>query len=135
MGHYLSEMLDYQDDHDNHASYNPCNPQCYAWQANGPVHVTPTDAEAIKAYTTGAYRTDAGKSDERVELVNHPSHYGGDTTYETIRVIEAWELGFCLGNAVKYVSRAGKKNEAKTVEDLKKAVWYIEREIKKLESN
>lgn len=117
MGHYLSEMLDYQDDHDNHASYNP------------------TDAEAIKAYTTGAYRTDAGKSDERVELVNHPSHYGGDTTYEAIKVIEAWGLGFCLGNAVKYISRAGKKNTLKTVEDLKKAVWYIEREIKKLESN
>lgn len=72
--------------------------------------------------------------DERVELVNHPSHYGGDTTYEAIKVIEAWELGFCLGNAVKYISRAGKKNALLTVEDLTKAVWYLEREIKKLES-
>ena len=46
---------------------------------------------------------------ETEEKVNHPQHYGGDTTYETIKVIEAWALDFCLGNAVKYISRAGKK--------------------------
>jgi hypothetical protein len=45
------------------------------------------------------------------ESVNHPQHYGGDTTYEAIKVIEAWELGFCLGNTVKYISRAGKKGD------------------------
>jgi hypothetical protein len=61
------------------------------------------------------------------ESVNHPQHYGGDTTYEAIKVIEAWELGFCLGNTVKYISRAGKKGDA--VEDLKKARWYLDREI------
>lgn len=67
--------------------------------------------------------------------VNHPQHYGGDTTYEVIKVIEAWELdnNFCLGNVIKYISRAGKKNEDKTLEDLKKAKWYLEREISKLE--
>lgn len=60
--------------------------------------------------------------------VNHPDHYGGeDNTYETIRVIEAWNLGFHLGNAVKYISRADKKGSY--VEDLKKAVWYLQREI------
>ena len=43
------------------------------------------------------------------EQVNHPKHYGGaDNTYEAIKVIEAWELGFCLGNTIKYISRAGK---------------------------
>lgn len=62
------------------------------------------------------------------EAVNHPAHYGGaDNTYEAIKVIEAWQLGFCLGNAVKYISRAGKKGDA--LEDLKKAAWYLQREI------
>lgn len=62
------------------------------------------------------------------EAVNHPAHYGGaDNPYEAIKVIEAWHLGFCLGNAVKYISRAGKKGDA--LEDLKKAAWYLQREI------
>ena len=44
------------------------------------------------------------------EQVNHPSHYGGkDNPYEAIKVIDAWNLDFCLGNVVKYISRAGKK--------------------------
>lgn len=68
-----------------------------------------------------------------VEAVNHPQHYGGDTTYEAIKVIEAWELDFCLGNTVKYISRAGKKDKAKELEDLKKAEWYLQRRIKQLE--
>lgn len=64
------------------------------------------------------------------ESVNHPPHYGGDTTYEAIKVIEAWGLGFCLGNAVKYICRAQHKGTA--LEDLKKARWYLDREIQKL---
>lgn len=64
--------------------------------------------------------------------VNHPEHYGGkDNQYEAIKVIEAWELGFCLGNVIKYISRAGKKDDI--LQDLKKAKWYLDREIKKLE--
>lgn len=67
-------------------------------------------------------------SEERREAVNHPAHYGGaDNPYEAIKVIEAWELGFCLGNTVKYISRAGKKDAA--LQDLKKARWYLDREI------
>lgn len=66
------------------------------------------------------------------ESVNHPPHYGGaDNLYEAIKVIEAWELGFCLGNAVKYICRAGKKSSE--LEDLKKARWYLDREIQRLE--
>lgn len=65
------------------------------------------------------------------EAVDHPAHYGGDTVYEAIKVIEAWELGFCLGNTVKYISRAGKKGSA--IEDLKKAAWYLQREIQRRE--
>lgn len=63
--------------------------------------------------------------------VDHPEHYGNGI-YETINVIEAWNLDFCLGNAVKYISRAGKKDKTKTIEDLQKAIWYIERRIKQL---
>jgi len=65
------------------------------------------------------------------DLVNHPSHYGGkDNIYEAIKVIEAWQLGFCLGNTIKYISRAGKKDNA--LQDLEKAMFYLNREINKL---
>lgn len=64
------------------------------------------------------------------ENVNHPAHYGGDTTYEAIKVIEAWELNFCLGNAVKYICRADKK--INRLEDLEKAAWYLNREIERI---
>jgi len=68
------------------------------------------------------------------EQVNHPSHYGGeDNPYEAIKVVEAWQLGFCLGNVVKYISRAGKKDSRKVLEDLKKSRWYLDREIGNLE--
>lgn len=60
--------------------------------------------------------------------VNHPSHYT-DGKIEVIDFIEDKKLGFHLGNAVKYICRAGKKDPTKTVQDLKKAVWYIERHI------
>lgn len=66
------------------------------------------------------------------EAINHPPHYGGDTTYEAIKVIEAWKLGFCLGNTVKYIARADHKGNK--LEDLKKARWYLDREIENLES-
>jgi hypothetical protein len=63
------------------------------------------------------------------EEVNHPPHYGGDTTYEVIKVLEAWELGFHLGNVIKYVVRANKKDPKKELQDLRKAQWYLERYI------
>lgn len=63
------------------------------------------------------------------EKVNHPDHYGGeDNTYEAIKVIEAWDLNFHLGNVVKYISRAGKKSK-NSIEDLKKAEWYLKRHV------
>jgi hypothetical protein len=67
------------------------------------------------------------------EMVNHPNHYGGDNVYETIKVIEAWGLDFHLGNTIKYISRAGKKNPEKKIEDLKKAKFYLDRKIEFLE--
>lgn len=67
-------------------------------------------------------------------VVNHPSHYGGDTVYEAIKVIEAWGLGFNLGNTVKYVCRAGRKARASELEDLRKARFYLDRQITNLEA-
>ena len=64
--------------------------------------------------------------------VNKPIHYT-DGKIEVIEFIEDKNLGFCLGNAVKYIARAGKKDPAKEVEDLQKAEWYIKRRIKELE--
>ena len=68
------------------------------------------------------------------EQVNHPTHYGGEeNVYEVIKVIDAWELGFSLGNTVKYISRAGKKESDKELQDLKKALWYLKHHIEQLE--
>ena len=63
--------------------------------------------------------------------INHPSHYT-DGQIEVIDFIDDKKLGFCLGNAIKYIARAGKKDQSKTVEDLKKAVWYINHEIERM---
>ncbi len=67
---------------------------------------------------------------KKSDTVNHPSHYtqGG---VEVIDAIEAWDLGFHLGNTVKYVARAAHKGSR--LEDLKKARWYLDREIARLE--
>ncbi len=68
--------------------------------------------------------------------VDHPAHYGGkDDPYEAIKVIEAWKLNFRLGNCVKYVRRAGQKPDTPTIQDLKKARWYLDREIAALEES
>ena len=64
--------------------------------------------------------------------VNRPSHYT-DGKIEVIEFIEDKNLGFCLGNAVKYIARAGKKDPTKEIEDLRKSIWYLERRIKEIE--
>lgn len=69
---------------------------------------------------------------EAPDPVNHPKHYT-DGRIEVIDYIEDKKLGYHLGNAVKYISRAGKKDPEKEVEDLQKAVWYINRKIEKLQ--
>ena len=65
--------------------------------------------------------------------VNHPSHYT-DGKIEVIDFIEDKNLGFHLGNTVKYISRSGKKDQNKTIQDLEKARWYLDRYINKLKS-
>lgn len=67
---------------------------------------------------------------KKADKVNHPAHYtlGG---IEVIDAIEAWRLGFHLGNAVKYIARADHKENR--LEDLRKARWYLDREISRME--
>ena len=64
------------------------------------------------------------------EKVDHPSHYNAGRI-EVIDFIEDQNLNFNLGNAVKYISRAGKKDPKKFREDLEKAIWYLNRELAK----
>jgi hypothetical protein len=63
--------------------------------------------------------------------VNKPPHYT-NCGIEVIDFIEAWNFNFNLGCAVKYISRAGKKDPLKHIEDLEKAAWYVAREIRRL---
>tara|TARA_E500000331_G_scaffold358184_1_gene423264 strand:- start:2989 stop:3291 length:303 start_codon:yes stop_codon:yes gene_type:complete len=69
------------------------------------------------------------------ESVNHPEHYLKNTGHEVIDVINAWKLNFELGNAIKYIARAGKKDPNKEIEDLEKAMCYIEMQIKSIKNN
>ena len=75
------------------------------------------------------------------EMVNHPAHYLSNGM-EVIDIIEAFDLSFCSGNAVKYILRAGAKQDyegqdqkQKTIEDLKKAVWYLNRRIVEIQED
>lgn len=66
------------------------------------------------------------------EATHHPAHYGGaENPYEAIKVIEAWDLNFNLGNVVKYICRAGKKDKNTLLGDLEKAREYLDFEIER----
>ena len=65
---------------------------------------------------------------ENNDIINHPNHYT-DGTIETWDYIEDKNVNYFLGNAVKYISRAGKKDKSKYVEDLQKAIAYLNKEI------
>lgn len=84
------------------------------------------------------------------DIIERPAHYVEGRKFEPIEVIEDWKLDYHLGNALKYISRAGRKIEQNPVSgpvtfislgtrkiakirDLKKAVWYLQREISNLE--
>jgi hypothetical protein len=64
------------------------------------------------------------------DAVKHPSHYRSESGHEAIDVISAWGLNFALGNVIKYVCRAGLKSRDTELEDLRKALFYLESEIK-----
>lgn len=67
------------------------------------------------------------------EMIDHPSHYN-DGKIEVIDYIEDKDMNFCLGNVIKYISRAGKKDKDAEIEDIKKALWYLNRHLQRLES-
>ena len=69
---------------------------------------------------------------EATESVDHPTHYRSDSGFEAIDVIEAWNLNFNLGSALKYICRAGLKTSRK--EDLQKAIWFLTRELDSTDS-
>lgn len=93
--------------------------------------------KGIKLFPDSVKRAeDIVKNSNIKEMVNGPAHYGGvDNPYEVIKVCEAWGLDYdaYLFNVVKYVARAGKKDDTKELEDLKKAAFYLDRKIKNLE--
>ena len=80
-------------------------------------------------------------TEEKKEMVNHPSHYQGNGL-EVIDVIEKFNCSFCTGNAIKYLLRAGSKVDfegqnatEKAIQDLEKAIWYINRRIYELKED
>lgn len=88
----------------------------------GPIIMVPPD-------TLNKTKFSWTKVDSTGESIDHPEYYGGDTVYEAIKVIDAWKLNFNLGSVVKYIKRAGLKNGADELQDLKKAYWYLGHEI------
>ncbi len=81
----------------------------------------------------GSIISSFGPSPEMMPIpdhVNHPSHYQGNSI-EVIDIIEDFQLGFHLGNAIKYILRSDKKGRKE--EDLRKAIWYLERELTQYE--
>lgn len=64
--------------------------------------------------------------------VDHPNHYNKGK-FEVIEVIEDWDLNFHLGNTIKYIARA--KHKGRELEDLEKAMWYLNREIERVKAN
>jgi len=65
------------------------------------------------------------------DMVNNPAHYNSHPSgVECIAITK--HMNFCLGNALKYIWRAGLKNDK--VEDLKKAIWYLQTEIERIEN-
>lgn len=97
---------------------------------------TDNEEDILSKISNGVTYYGGAIPEQHIEKVNHPSHYGGqDNPYEAIKVIEAWDLGFNLGNVVKYVARAGKKEGNNIADELKKAKWYLCREIEKMDGN
>lgn len=99
---------------------------------NSIIHIPSFQKEIQKFDLNKVEETFRDDVDVEGGFVNHPAHYQGKK-FEVIDIIEDFELSFNLGNALKYILRAGKKGN--TTEDLKKAIWYIKRSIEKQNLN
>lgn len=112
--------------------YNGCNDCYYEWlgESDAPCceckhRFEPGTMARLKA--KDCFKPKEEKADDEIDMVNHPQHY--QHGIEPIDYIESNDLNFNLGNVIKYVSRAPFKGTE--LQDLKKAKWYLEREIKK----
>ena len=115
--------------------YNGCNDCYYEWlgESDAPCceckhRFEPGTMARLKA--KDCFKPKEEKADDEIDMVNHPQHYSAHGI-EPIDYIESHDLNFNLGNVIKYVSRAPFKGTE--LQDLKKAKWYLEREIKKHE--
>jgi len=120
---FFSDNLDYYINIKGVITFNPI--KCFYYE----------EAEVVVRLIVNPDYLSKGKEVEKEiakedSAINHPSHYN-QGKFEVIDVIHDWKLGFDLGNAVKYIARAGYKDEAKYVEDLQKAIFYINDEIKR----
>lgn len=77
-----------------------------------------------------ALKESYGRTGKMNDIINHPSHYCEGRKYEPIDVILDWDLNFTLGNTIKYISRAGRKDDI--IQDLEKAEYYLKKEIDRL---
>lgn len=110
--------------------------ECPLARYDNPCYETASDEIIHKNYELIFSNKDLYKTNCNIPIsednVNRPAHYTDGKT-EVIEYIEDKKLGFCLGNAIKYISRAGKKDPSKEVEDLNKAIWYINRRIMEIQ--
>lgn len=100
---------------------------CYDCQERMPL----LENDVLELFREMQAETAGQEQQAQKDPVNNPAHYT-DGKIEVIDFIEDKQLGFHLGNAIKYICRAGKKDPEKTSEDLEKAIWYIRRHIKSL---
>lgn len=106
-----------------------CDKSEYEYELKDDAVVIKEQVDRLKPTALGEERTMSSDN------VSHPPHYaiGWSNGAEVIDIAE--HLSFCAGNVVKYVCRAGRKDPGKHVEDLKKARWYIDREIERVEGH
>ena len=136
-GYYIAQVgavrfRDYDSHHNARDGYSPVQLHLEQLEIVGDIYHEPFCDKPI-AQEMADDAPPAAQSDAISDAVNHPQHYqmGG---VEVIDAIEAWGFGdgFNRGNAIKYIARAGRKSKETELEDLKKARFYIEREIERL---
>lgn len=133
LGYQMSEDKFEPKEEQSTTEYNGCNDCYYEWlgESDAPCceckhRFEPGTMARLKA--KDCFKPKEEKADDEIDMVNHPPHYVGHGI-EPIEFIESHNLNFNLGNVIKYVSRAPFKGTE--LEDLEKAKWYLEREIKK----
>lgn len=133
LGYQMSEDKFVPKEEQSTIEYDGCDGCYYEWlgESDAPCceckhRFDPGTMARLKA--KDCFKPKEEKADDEIDMVNHPPHYVGHGI-EPIEFIESHNLNFCLGSAVKYIARAPYKGTE--LEDLKKAKWFLEREIKK----